>query len=123
MENTTVKNKQTPIFTALTEHTISIIANKIYHVLSSDNVSQDTKSALSGILFAAANEAGMGFDDTPEIAKVAFPYLIRKLDTDYGRAVVHSIDHMIDASAPESVADELKQYEIRFDSKTASPSA
>jgi hypothetical protein len=102
---------------ALAEHTVSIMANKIGHVLSSDKVSGDIKNAVIGVMYAASNEAGVGFDDSPEIAKACFPVIMRALDVSAQRAYLHSIEHLLGESLPESIAAELKQYEVRFDTK------
>jgi hypothetical protein len=113
----TLPATETQVFDSLAEHTVSIMANKIGHVLSSDKVSDDIKNAVIGVLYAASNEAGVGFDDSPEIAKACFPVIMRALDISAQRAYLHSIDHLLVGSLPEAVNDELKQYEVRFDTK------
>jgi hypothetical protein len=94
---------------SLTEHTVSILANKIGHVLSSDKVSGDIKNAVIGVICAASNEAGVGFDETPEIAKACFPVIMRSLDISAQRAYLHSIEHLLEESLSEGVRDGLKQ--------------
>jgi hypothetical protein len=101
----------------LAEHTFSILANKIGYVLSSDKVSDDIKNAVIGVMYAASNESGVGFDENPGIAKASIPVILCSLNLSAQRAFIHSIEHLLEASLPESVNDELKQFEVRFDTK------
>jgi hypothetical protein len=116
VEAADIKNESAQI-DSLAEHTFSITANKIGHVLSSDKVSDDIKNAVIGVMYAASNESGVGFDDSPEIAKASFPVIMRALDISAQRAYLHSIEHLLGESLPESIVAELKQYEVRFDTK------
>ncbi|MDQ3131094.1 MAG: hypothetical protein M3Q99_10075 [Acidobacteriota bacterium] len=42
--------------------------------------------------------------------------MMNNLDAGYSRGVMHSIHSIIEAGSPESVVDELRQYEKRFES-------
>jgi hypothetical protein len=100
----------------LAEHHLQIMANKISHILRSDKVSDDARAAFSNIIFNAANESNIGVDE-PELIKISLPLIVNSLEFEYGRGVVSSLSAILDSSLVDSVEDELRQYEKRFDGR------
>ncbi len=92
------------------------MANKISHILRSDKVSDDARAAFSNIIFNAANESNIGVDE-PELIKISLPLIVNSLEFEYGRGVVSSLSAILDSSLVDSVEDELRQYEKRFDGR------
>ncbi len=44
--------------------------------------------------------------------------IINSLDFEYGRGIVHALRSLLDSGLVDSLEDELKQYEKRFNSVT-----
>ena len=97
------------------EHTEQIWANKLNHILGSDNFSDDIKNTIRGIILMVANEANMGCFDEPEMVKVGFPIAMRKIERNYRRAIIHSLEGITEAALDASQEAELNKYEVRFD--------
>jgi hypothetical protein len=100
----------------LAKHHLQIMANKISHILRSDKVSGDVKEALQSILCEMSNESNIGIDE-PELIKTSFPLLVNSLEVGHGKGFVHSLRALLDSSLVDSVEDELRQYEKRFDGR------
>ncbi len=93
-----------------TRHSHMVWANKISHVLESEEVPENIKSVISDVLITVAGEANVGID-APELVKDSFPLFMDALDPSYRTGVMHSIQNIIESGSPESVIDELRQYE------------
>lgn len=113
MENTLKREKNEDI----DSHTHKIWANKIRHVLTSDEVPENVKQILSDVFISAANEINIGID-APEIITTSFPLMMSRLSSGYRLGILHSLQSIVEAGIPESVFDELCQYETRYSSET-----
>jgi hypothetical protein len=120
-KNAQIKNEASHARNSLIEQDCKILANKIEHVLASDKVSNDIKRAVIGVLYAALFEAREGFYDNPAIVRDSFPVIMRSLNVSYQKVYIHSIEHIFYESLPESVNNELQQYEKRFEDKNKTP--
>jgi hypothetical protein len=50
--------------------------------------------------------------------KLSLPLIINSLEFDYGKGIVHSLGFLLDSGIADSIEDELRQYEKRFDGAT-----
>jgi len=93
-----------------TRHSHKVWAEKLHHVFESELVSGDIKNTLQDIFITAAGEANIGIDE-PELIKASFPLVMDSLNNEYRTGIMHSIQSIIETAAPESVVNELRQYE------------
>lgn len=97
------------------EHMFRVTANKIRHALASDKIPTSSKHAIEDIISDATAESDV-YIFHPDLVKLAFPMIMRELDFNYGKGILHSIQNILE-TLPVELVEELKQYEKRFDSK------
>ncbi len=93
---------------------LQAIAEKLKRVMSGE-ASSEAQEIIGEIVICLANEAGFGVDD-PRIIEMTFPLMIERVNFSYGRAIVHSLDAVLDSCLPEServTADVLDAEVIR----------
>ncbi len=78
---------------------LQIIAEKLKRVMSG-GVSDQVEEIIGEIIICLANEAGLGVDD-PKIIELTFPLMIERVDFNYGRGVIHSLDAVLDSCLAE----------------------
>jgi hypothetical protein len=91
------------------------IAEKLRRATSGE-VSGEAQEILGEMLVTLANEANLGIDD-PRIIERTFPLMIELVDTGYGRAMVHSIEAVLDSCLPdtESLAADVLDSDLLVD--------
>lgn len=105
----------------LEDHYLQVRANKIKHILESDNISDEIKSPFYQIIYEAANEANIGIDH-PELINTVLPLIFDSLNFEYGKGIYHAIGALLD-SVPQAVKDEIEQYHVQFESPKSEPEA
>jgi hypothetical protein len=74
--------------------TLEQISQQVEMAFASENVSDDVKDCLKSIIIEASIEADMPLNDF-SLVREALPNIIKKLNDDYGRGILHSIHAII----------------------------
>lgn len=80
-------------------HYLQILAEKLKRVMGGE-ASDEAQEIIGEIIICLANEAGLGVDD-PKIIELTFPLMIERVNLSYGRAIIHSLDAVLDSCLPE----------------------
>ncbi len=93
-------------------HYLQIIAKKLRRAASGE-VSSEAKEILGEIIICLANESGFGIDDA-EIIERTFPLMIERVNSAYGRAIIQSLDAVLESCLPEAeqVAGDILDAEV-----------